>query len=157
MVKSFQRLCHMYMGYWYIIWKINTFAHNVTPFLCTQCLYGWKFYAKSTFFFNIFSGDLHFDTFPMDTSLSIRHRFGDEIPHGKFVEISSILKGESEIMTSIRRGNFDVDSTFKIDKIWISFPLVFSMLFWRRIDVTSVLTVSILSFSNIFCSGSLLT
>ena len=27
-----------------------------------------------------------------------------------------------EIMTSIRRGNFDVDSTFKIDKISMSFP-----------------------------------
>ena len=32
---------------------------------------------------------------PMDTSSSIRHRFDVEIPHGKFVEITSILKGES--------------------------------------------------------------
>ena len=32
--------------------------------------------------------------FPMDTSSSIRHRFDVEIPRGKFVEISSILKGE---------------------------------------------------------------
>ena len=32
---------------------------------------------------------------PMDTSLSISHRFDIEIPHGKFVEISSVLKGKS--------------------------------------------------------------
>ena len=32
---------------------------------------------------------------PMDTSSSIRHRFDVEIPRGKFVEITSILKGES--------------------------------------------------------------
>ena len=31
----------------------------------------------------------------MDTSPAIRHRFGVEIPYGKFVEITSILKGES--------------------------------------------------------------
>ena len=28
---------------------------------CTLCLTGWEFYAKPAFFFNIFSGDLHFD------------------------------------------------------------------------------------------------
>ena len=33
--------------------------------------------------------------FPMDTSSSIRHRFNVEIPRGNFVEVSSILKGES--------------------------------------------------------------
>ena len=32
---------------------------------------------------------------PMDTSSSIRHRFDVEIPRGKFVEVSSILEGES--------------------------------------------------------------
>ena len=32
---------------------------------------------------------------PMDTSSLIRHRFSVEIPRGKFVEISSILKGKS--------------------------------------------------------------
>ena len=47
---------------------------------------------------------------------------------------------DKEIMTSIRRGYFDVD---------------FSMLFRRQIDITSVLTVSILSFCNIFWSGNL--
>ena len=34
-------------------------------------------------------------TFPMDTSSSIRHRFDVEIPRGKFVEITSILKDKS--------------------------------------------------------------
>ena len=52
-----------------------------------------------------------------------------------------------EIITSIRHGNFDVDSTFKIDKISMSSP--------RGIDVTSVLAVSIVLFPNIFCSGNL--
>ena len=33
---------------------------------------------------------------PMDTSSLIRHRFDVEIPRGKFVEITSILKGESK-------------------------------------------------------------
>ena len=33
--------------------------------------------------------------YPMDTSSSIRHRFDVEISRGKFVEITSILKGES--------------------------------------------------------------
>ena len=33
--------------------------------------------------------------FLMDTSSLIRHRFDVEIPRGKFVEITSILKGES--------------------------------------------------------------
>ena len=41
--------------------------------------------------------------FPMDTSSSIHHRFDVEIPRGKFVEISSILKGEPR--------NNDIDST----------------------------------------------
>ena len=27
----------------------------------TLCLTGWEFHAKPAFFFNIFSGDLHFD------------------------------------------------------------------------------------------------
>ena len=48
-----------------------------------------------------------------------------------------------EIITAIRRGNFDVDSTFKIDEISMSSPYGFFYV------------VSILSFSNIFCSGNL--
>ena len=59
-------------------------------------------------------------------------------------------------MTSIRRENFDVDSTFKIGKISMSenFHVDFSMSFWRRIDVTSVLTISIVSFPNISALGT---
>ena len=60
-----------------------------------------------------------------------------------------------EIMTSIRRGNFDVDSTFKIDEISMSSPRGFFLLFWRQIDVPSVLAVSIALFPNIFFAGNL--
>ena len=96
-------------------------------------------------------------TNPMDTSSSIHHRFDVEIQRGKFVEITSILKGESTWKLWQR---FDVDiSTW----IWLSkstkyrwvLHMDFSMSFRRQIDVTSVLAVSILSFSNIFCSGKL--
>ena len=60
---------------------------------------------------------------PMDTSSSIRHRFDVEIPRGKFVEMTDFERRiHVEIMTSIRRGNFDLDSTFKIDEITLSFP-----------------------------------
>ena len=59
----------------------------------------------------------------MDTSSSIRHRFDVEIPRGKFVEMTDFERRiHVEIMTSIRRGNFDLDSTFKIDEIPLSFP-----------------------------------
>ena len=45
-------------------------------------------------------------SFPMNTYPSIRHRFDVEIPRGKFVEITSILKDES---TWKLRHRFDVD------------------------------------------------
>ena len=56
-----------------------------------------------------------------------------------------------EIMTSIRRGNFDVDSILKSTKYRRVFHVGFFVLFRHSIDVTSVLPVSVLSFSNIFC------
>ena len=94
---------------------------------------------------------------PMDTSSSIRHRFDAEIPRGKFVEISSIFKGEStwklchwfdvEILTWIR--------LLKSTKYRRVFHVDFSMSFRRRIGVTSVPAVSVLSFPNIFCPGNL--
>ena len=84
----------------------------------------------------------------MDTYSSIRHRFDVEIPRGKFVEMTDFERRiHVEIMTSIRRGNFDMDSTFKLDEISMSSP--------RRIDVTSVIAESIVLFRNIFCSGNL--
>ena len=59
----------------------------------------------------------------MDTSSSIRHRFDVEIPRGKFVEMTDFERRiHVEIMTSIRRGNFDMDSTFKLDEISMSSP-----------------------------------
>ena len=79
--------------------------------------------------------------YPMGTSSSIRHRFDGEIPRGKFVKITSILKGEStwklwhllelwhllhlKIMTSdstwIFRRGFDFQNRRNIDKFstWI--------------------------------------
>ena len=88
----------------------------------------------------------------MDTSLLIRHRFDVEIPHGKIVEITLILKGESTWRLWHR---FDVDiSTWnrlsKMTKYRWVLHMDFSMLFRRQINLTSVLAVSILSFSNIF-------
>ena len=57
------------------------------------------------------------------------------------------------------RGNYDIDSTWirlsKSTKYRWVFHVDFSTLFRRRIDVTSVLAVSIVSFPNIFCSGNL--
>ena len=55
----------------------------------------------------------------MYTSSSIRHRFDVKVPSGKFVEITSILKGESTWNLLHR---FDVDSAFKIDEISMSSP-----------------------------------
>ena len=51
-----------YMRYWCIILKFNTRNRmwNLKNTLCTQCLYRWRFHAKSVFFFDIFSGDMHF-------------------------------------------------------------------------------------------------
>ena len=71
----------------------------------------------------------------MDTSSSICYRLDVEIPRGKFVEITWI--GESTW------------------KLWHQRVLNadFSMSFRRQIDVTSVLAVSVLSFSNIFPNG----
>ena len=90
----------------------------------------WSYYQKNSvydFSYLFFTLLLIFNhTFPMDTSSSIRHRFDVEIPRGKFVKITSILKGFAfqgfhlEIMTSIWHGCFEMDSTFKIDEISMS-------------------------------------
>ena len=96
-------------------------------------------------------------SFPMDTSLLIRHRFDVEIPRGKFVEITLILKGEST-WKLWHRFNVDISTWNQLSKStkyrWV-LHVNFSMLFRRQINVTSVLAVSILSFSNIFRSGNL--
>ena len=44
------------MGYLYIIWKGNTRYRglNFKSTVCTQCLWGWGFHAKSVFFFKCF-------------------------------------------------------------------------------------------------------
>ena len=94
---------------------------------------------------------------PMDTFSLIRHRFDVEVLCGKFVEITSILKNESagklwhrfdmEIMAWIR-----LSKSMKYR--WV-LHVDSSTLFGRRIDVASVLAVSIVLFPNIFCSGML--
>ena len=57
----------------------------------------------------------------MDTSSSIRHRFDVEIPRSQnYIDFERRI--HVEIMTSIQCGNFDVDSTFEIDKKTMSSP-----------------------------------
>ena len=98
-----------------------------------------------------------FFLYPMDTSSLIRHWSDVEIPHGKFVEISSILKGESTWKLWHR---FDVEISTQIQiskstKYRQTLHVDFSVSFPCWIYITALLSVSILSFSNIFCSGNL--
>ena len=83
--------------------------------------------------------------YPMDSSSSIRHRFDVEIPRGKFVEITSILKGEST-WKLWHRFDVDISTWIRLSKStkyrWV-LHVDFSMSFRRQIDVTSVLAVSI--------------
>ena len=65
------------------------------------------------------SSGCHAIGIPMGTSSSIRHQFDVKIPRGKFVELTSILKGKS--MWKLWH-QFNVDSTFKVDEISMSFP-----------------------------------
>ena len=58
-------------------------------------LFGKILAFKSYFMDEILSLKDEIKAYPMDTSSSIRHRFDFEIPRRKFVEITSILKGES--------------------------------------------------------------
>ena len=94
---------------------------------------------------------------PMDTSSSIRNQFDVEIPRGKFVEITSILKDESP-WKLWHRFDVGISTWIRLSKStkyrWV-LHMDFYMSFRRQIDLTSVLAVSILSFSNIFCSGNL--
>ena len=71
MVKRFQRssqvsfpLIDPDLGYWYIIWKVNTTNRglNLKNTFCAICLWGWGFHVKSVFFSKKnYSGDLFFD------------------------------------------------------------------------------------------------
>ena len=94
---------------------------------------------------------------PMDTPSSIRYRFVVEIPRGKFVETTSILKSEST-WKLWHRLDVEISTWIRLSKStkygWV-FHVDFPMSFRRRIAVTSLLAVSIVSFSNILCSGDL--
>ena len=88
----------------------------------------------------------------MDTTSLIHHWFDVEIPRGKFVEVSLILK-EEFTWKWLHRFDVEISTWIRLSKStkyrWI-LHVDFSMSFWHRIDVTSVLAVSILSFPNIF-------
>ena len=79
--------------------------------------------------------------YPMDTFSSIRHRFDVEIPRGEFVEIRSILKGEST-WKWWHRFDVDISTWIRLSKStkyrWV-LHVDFSMSFRRQIDVTSAL------------------
>ena len=84
----------------------------------------------------------------MNTSSSICYRFDVEIQRGKFVEVLSVLK--IECMWKLWH-RFDVKTSMWIPlsnsmKYWWALHMDFFMSFRRRIDVTTVLVVSI-SFS----------
>ena len=89
----------------------------------------------------------------LQNSTSIRRRNSTWKVRRNYIDFERRI--HVEIMTSIRRWYFDVDSTFKINEISMSSPRAFFMSFQRQIDITSVLAVYILSFSNIFCPGNL--
>ena len=95
--------------------------------------------------------------YPMDTSSSIRHRFEVEIPRGKFIEITSILKGEST-WKLWHRLDVEISTWIRLSKStkyqWV-FHVDFSTLFQHGIDITFVMAVSIVLFPNILCSGNL--
>ena len=94
---------------------------------------------------------------PMNTSSWICHEFDVEIPRGRLEEITLILKGKW-MWKLWHRFDVDISTWIRLSKStkyrWV-LHVNFSMLFRRQIDITSVLTVSILSFSSIFWSGNL--
>ena len=63
MVKSFQRTSQVSfprvdpdLGYWYIIWKVNTTNRglNLKNTFCTLCLWGWGFHVNLSSLFKTF-------------------------------------------------------------------------------------------------------
>ena len=76
---------------------------------------------------------------PMDTLLSIRHRFDVKFPRGKFVKITSILKGEST-WKLWHRFDVDISTWIRLSKStkyrWV-LHVDFSMSFRRQIDFCS--------------------
>ena len=145
-------LIHQYLSISYalslltVFWEISGFIHQIV-FWNSFCLevsnHGFQNLHRMTL-------SILPSNFPMDTSSSIRHRFHIEIPRGKFVDISSILKGKST-WKLWHRFNMENSTWIRLSKsikYWWVFHVDFSMSFWRQIDVTSVVaTISILSLS----------
>ena len=76
------------------------------------------------------------------------HRFDVEVSHWMFVEITSILKGDST-WKSWYRLDVEISTWIRLSKS-TKYRWDFSMSFRRWIDVTFVLAVSIISFPNIW-------
>ena len=74
--------------------------------------------ANFDYVFKVFQGLLF--AFPVDTSLSIRRRNSMWKVRENYTD--SERRIHLETMTSIRRGYFDMDLTFKIDEISMSSP-----------------------------------
>ena len=86
---------------------------------------------------------------PTGTSSSIRHRLDVEIPRGKFVEITSILKGEST-WKLWHRFDVDISTWIRLSKStkyrWV-LHVDFSMAFQRQVETVG--TVGTIPFGNI--------
>ena len=115
----------------------------------------WIWLSKSTKYQKVLHVDFsilfrrRIDTTTFLASSSYHFRTFSALPNGHIhVELSSISKGK---FTWKLWHIFDVDSTFKIDKV----SMISRKRFRRSMDVTSVLAVSIVSLPNIFSSGNL--
>ena len=121
----------------------------------TEILFDYVFslYVSESFLFislcnwNILNGHIFVD------SPSIRCRNSTWKLRGNYINF------ERESTSKLwHRFDVDISTWIRLSKStkyrWV-LHVDFSMSFRRQIDVTSVLAVSILSFSNIFCSGNL--
>ena len=121
--------------------KSNNFATSLNTTSMESC------FGMPTFYIGFCQYQLHQygSYYPMDTSSLIRRGFDFEIPCGKFVEITSILKAE---FTWKLWHRFDVEiltwtPLSKSTKYRWVLHVDFSTLFRCRIDVISVLAVCI--------------
>ena len=113
----------------------------------TYCVLNFKD-ISSTFLVFLLNGHIFV------VSPSIRRRSSTWKVRGNYIDFERRI--HVEIMTSSRRGNFDVDSTFKVGEILMTFPRgFFDVVSKLNRDVTSLLAVSIALFHNFFCSGNL--
>ena len=124
----------------------NNFFNTSGGCFCLKCDWLYNFPSFSCLLLLKISCLFHFNTKMKQENSSIRHRFNAETPLGKFVEISSILKGES-MWKLWHRFEVEISTWIQFSKPtkyrWV-FHVNFSMLFRSRIDVTTLLAVSFL-------------